>query len=102
MKSEGKSQSSGYIPSFKFDVASIRVSEPAASYSQYLSNPPYNSKFDAENLWINQIIATAYDVSYRYQVVGGPDWVQLQRFTIHAKSEKIIDDQLAKLGDDQA
>ncbi len=88
-------------PSPTFDVASIRELEPTPPPSQYFTNPIHAGRLDAV-LRLSQLVAEALDVNFRFQLVGGPDWLYQQMFTIHARADASADLRLASLSDEQA
>src|ERR1035437_7525422 len=66
-----------------FDVASIRPSsEQAGSYMRFLPGGRLSGMS-----WIKQVIQIAYGV-HDYQVMGGPEWLNTDRYYIEAKAEK--------------
>ena len=66
-----------------FDVASIRPSsEQAGSYMRFLPGGRLSGMS-----WIKQVIQIAYGV-HDYQVTGGPEWLNTDRYYIEAKTEK--------------
>ncbi len=64
-------------------------------------NPAHSSTFSVTNNTAMDIILQSYGVEY-FQVFGGPDWIHSTRFMVQAKSDSAVDDQLAKLNDNQA
>ena len=65
----------------RFEVASIKPSEGGSS-SALLD--PLPSGYSASNVPLSSLIRLAYQLN-PYQVVGGPDWVYGDRFTVAAK-----------------
>lgn len=97
-----QSAGKGYVPTFTFDVASIRQSKPGAPFSQRRVNPLHSSRYLVNDFWLAQVIGDAYGVDYRSQIFGGPDWIRATPFNIQAVSGSDIDNQLAKLSDADA
>ena len=64
-----------------FEVTSIKPSEGGSS-SALLD--PLPSGYSASNVSLASLIRLAYQLN-EYQVVGGPDWVHRDRFTVAAK-----------------
>lgn len=90
-----------YVPTLIFDVASIRENKVIPALDSGVENPPHSSKFVAKSLPARYLVQAAYGI-YPYQIVGGPDWFNSAVFNIQAKSDNSVDDQLAKLSEDQA
>ncbi len=66
-----------------FDVASIRPSsEQAGSYLRFLPGGRFSGMS-----WMRQVIQIAYGV-HDFQVAGGPEWLNTDRYYIEAKTEK--------------
>lgn len=86
--------SEAYVPTLTFDVASIRESPVADSYSVSGSFWPHTSDFRATNLNIRNLLAMAYGIRWD-QMSGLPDWRAM--FNIQAKSDSDTDQHLAKL-----
>jgi uncharacterized protein (TIGR03435 family) len=92
-----------YVPTFTFDVASIRESKPEGSYSMSIASLPRSSSFTSTNFDVRNLITMAYGVQY-FQVSGGPAWVTnfSSRFTVQAKSDAATDEALAKMSPEHA
>ena len=84
-----------------FDVSSIRESKPVPPFSVSGFNPPHAGRFSATNYTAIILIQIAYGVTYT-QISEAPDWVHSTRFEIRAQADPSIDDQLAKLSDEDA
>src|ERR1700722_6098542 len=68
----------------RFEVASIKPSDPAASGTQIgLSS---GGTFNARNVTLKALIQNAYDVR-DFQIYGGPGWLDTQRYDIVAKGQ---------------
>ena len=99
-------QGTPYVPTFTFDVTSVRQCPPGP-HNNGFNNPPHNGRLTGTGVWAAQLIGWAYGVDYHVQVAGGPEWIQVAqsnevRFDVQAKSDSATDDKLAKLSDDQA
>lgn len=70
-----------------FEVVSVRESALTPGYLQVDENDPRSSDFTAENLLISQILGEAFQIDFRFQIVGIPDWIKQRRFQVVAKSE---------------
>ncbi len=91
-----------YVPTLTFDVASIRESAPpqGGSLRVGVSSPLHSCKFAASNFPAKGLLQAAY--GFGTPISGGPDWLNDHYFTIEAKCDHSVDDQLAKLTDDQS
>jgi uncharacterized protein (TIGR03435 family) len=87
-----------YVPTLTFDVASVRQSAEADSYTVSGSFLNHSSSFRATNLSTINLLALAFGVRGD-QVLGMPDWRVM--FDIQAKSDSAADERLAKLSKDQ-
>jgi uncharacterized protein (TIGR03435 family) len=99
-------QNAPYVPTLTYDVASIRECPPGSQING-ANSPTHSGEFIGTCDWVMQLIAWAYGVDYRVQVVDGPDWVKVARsnevrFTVQARSDSATGNKLAKLSDDQA
>jgi bla regulator protein blaR1 len=89
----------------KFEVASIK---PHKS-SDLRKNPmffsiigrPNDGRFYATGTTLRMLIRLAYDVQDS-QMLGGPSWINRDRFDIQAKADSSVDAELRKLAPDQA
>ena len=90
-----------YVPTLTFDVATIRESPREGGGIQVkVNNPPHASKLELTNFTGKALLQLAY--GFGTPVVGGPDWLSDTYFTVEAKSDHTVDEQLAKLSDDNA
>jgi len=91
-----------YVPTLTFDVASVRESDLTQSNGVRVGvvSPPHSCKFTANNFPAKALLQAAY--GFGTPISGGPDWLNERYFTIEAKCDHSVDDQLAKLTDDQA
>jgi len=89
-----------YKPSLAFDVASVRETIRSGQVDMGIVNPPHKSTFSANSVSLRILIQLAY-TSFPFQISGGPDWLDSRYFTVQAKSDPSVDEQLAKLTDDQ-
>src|ERR1700759_3565133 len=100
------STQAAYVPSMTFDVASVRESnpDPVAGFAVSFVNPSHSSLLRVTNNDVPNLLAAAYGVN-RFQLIGLPDWASGHWgpfFTIEAKANESVDQQLAKLSDEQA
>ena len=76
-------------PQVKFEVASIRPSEPGMTARDARHNLT-GDRFEAKAMTVGDIL----DMLNGYQlfrVVGGPDWMRTDRYEIEAKAERPLD-----------
>jgi uncharacterized protein (TIGR03435 family) len=95
-----------YMPTLTYDVASVRECPPGPQNNGF-NNPLHSGQLIGTCDWVEQLIAWAYGVDSRVQVVGGPNWVKMARsnevrFEVQATSNSATDDKLARLSDDKA
>ena len=99
--SQADHRGSEELQSLTFDVASIRKSEPTPPPRQHFSNPVHVGRVDAV-LRLSQLVTEVLGINFRFQLAGGPDWLDQQNFTIHAHDDAEVDLLLASLTDEQA
>jgi uncharacterized protein (TIGR03435 family) len=65
-----------------FEVATIRLSDPAAQGA--LINSPSPGRLSATNFTLRMLINQAYgpELGQGFQVAGGPDWIEKDRYVI--------------------
>jgi uncharacterized protein (TIGR03435 family) len=90
-----------YVPTFTFDVASIRENQPSNSYTLTIVNPPHASTFRVTSNTAMDLIVIAYGIS-RFQIYGAPEWIRTARFDVQANSDTSVDEALKNLSNDQA
>ena len=100
-QAQGSGLETSYVPSFRFDVASIRESQKANSYSVTMFNPEHASSIKLNNVDVEDLLEEAYGVEYA-QIKGLPDWTSVLIFNVQAKSDEATDAQLAKLKNKEA
>ena len=66
-----------------FEAASVKPSDPTKPESFWNVSP---GRLNVRNMSLKSLVMAAYDVK-RYQVAGGPKWVDSDRFNIVAKLE---------------
>jgi uncharacterized protein (TIGR03435 family) len=67
-----------------FEVASIRPNVSGSPQGQGLAGPQPGGRFIAIGVTLRRLVAGAYD---DLQVVGGPAWIDSDRFDINARAE---------------
>jgi uncharacterized protein (TIGR03435 family) len=93
-----------YVPTLTFDVASVREThqpEDDASWQMGLISAPHSSQFEANGIILKVLIQSAYGFG-PYEIAGAPDWMNSAFWVVQAKSDHSVDQQLARLTDDQA
>jgi uncharacterized protein (TIGR03435 family) len=83
------------LPGAAFDVSTFKRSDPNARGSSQGTRP--NGTFFAVNQQLKNVICSAYDVR-SFQCVGGPAWLESDRYDVEAKPDSDTAEQLAKLG----
>jgi uncharacterized protein (TIGR03435 family) len=73
----------------RFEVASIRPANPAPGFSSGIKTG--HGRLTADNVTLKRCIIGAYGVGPN-QVVGGPDWLDTDRFEIAAKADQPVGD----------
>jgi bla regulator protein blaR1 len=96
--SSAATDTTGSAPNF--EVASIKP-DRSGQPSTRLTNPLDDGRFYATNFTLKKLIQVAYGVQ-AFQVSGGPSWLNSEGFDIQAKSDSSVDDDLRKLGPDDA
>ena len=66
-----------------FDVASVRRNTSGGTGGQFQIFP--GGQFRAANASVRQLVQAAYDFAYeRFQIVGGPSWIDDERYDVQA------------------
>lgn len=84
-----------------FEVVSIRPHRPSGRSIRRIMDHPNDGRFYATGVTVKVLIENAYHTEDA-QVVGGPSWIDSERFDIQAKADSTTDAELQKLGLDQA
>jgi uncharacterized protein (TIGR03435 family) len=80
-----------------FEVASVKKHPPENGQKEgFMMGGPDVSRFRTSNVTMKMLIATAYSVK-EFQVVGGPSWINSERWDIDGKVEDSLAEQLQKL-----
>ncbi|HTV54534.1 MAG TPA: M56 family metallopeptidase [Terriglobia bacterium] len=89
----------------KFEVASIKPHKPGDRRKNgmffSIMSRPNDSRFYATGPTLRMLIRLAYDIQDS-QIVGGPSWINHDRFDIQAKGDASADAELEKLPLDEA
>jgi uncharacterized protein (TIGR03435 family) len=75
---------SGAAPQLSFEVASIRPNDSGSRSSNTSINS--SGRFSATNVTVKTLMIVAYKLQ-DYQIIGGPAWMDSDRFDIAAKAE---------------
>jgi uncharacterized protein (TIGR03435 family) len=77
-----------------FDVASVRKNTSGGAGSQFRIFP--GGQFRAANATVRQLVQAAYDFTYeRFQIVGGPSWIDEERYDVQAAPVEQSRDRIA-------
>lgn len=89
------------LPGASFEVASIHQDKPSPDgrgFTRIGFTP--TGTFTAQGIMLKRLICTAYGVS-DIEVVGGPEWLNSDRYTIEAKADAATQEQLPRLSGPQ-
>lgn len=90
------------LASARFEVASIKPLKPGANTRfANIRTKPTDPRFYAGGLNIRMVLHSAYGIEDA-QIVGGPAWIQSERFDIEAIAPDSVAAGLRKLSPDQA
>jgi uncharacterized protein (TIGR03435 family) len=90
----------GEAPKFEYEVASFKAIKPGNAGGPIrigIGYPP--DGFNGSNITIQMLITQAYGIQ-PYQLSGGPDWLNSERFDVDAKMDPATADALSKLTPD--
>jgi uncharacterized protein (TIGR03435 family) len=100
-QSDGVPETNTVVASPVFDVAAIRENPSDPHERSHIISSPDNGNFQAINVPLMMLLRFAFGVPEN-QIVNGPAWLNSKKFDIEAKSDSSVDNQLKKLGSDQA
>lgn len=93
--------SAANLPNAKFEVASIRP-VPQQDVRRVMMHMMYSrGRFSATNFTLKMLLSMAYNVEFE-QIVGGPKWLNSDRFDIEAKIDPAMSAELKKLPPEKA
>jgi uncharacterized protein (TIGR03435 family) len=93
-RAQTQAQSTNTAPAkFEYEVASIKP-DLSDHTSSSTSNPP--DGYVATNTTVATLIQSAYGI-LNFQLVGGPDWINSERYVVDAKMDAETADALQKL-----
>jgi uncharacterized protein (TIGR03435 family) len=81
------------LPGAVYDVATIKPHDPNVNVS--FSSLP-NGGFIAKGTTLKNLVCGAYD-KFDFQCLGGPAWLDSDRYDVEAKPDSALSDQLLKL-----
>ena len=85
------------LPGATYDVATIKPHDPNVNIS--FSSLP-NGGFIAKGTTLKNLVCGAYD-KFDFQCLGGPAWLDSDRYDVEAKPVSALSDQLLKLSPEQ-
>ena len=71
-----------------FEVASIKPSEPNQRGTGI--PPPEGGRYRAINVTVRSLLGYAYHAQFSARILGGPAWIDSDRFDINAKAETAV------------
>ncbi|HEY9137966.1 MAG TPA: TIGR03435 family protein [Terriglobus sp.] len=83
-----------------FDVISIHPMQPGDTTPEHITNSPHNGSFQAVNVPVKSLMEVAFDLPDT-RMYGGPSWLTTDRFSVEAKADPKLDQELASLPSDQ-
>ncbi len=83
-----------------FDVSTVKPSHATDGHT-HIYRHPEDGEFTASNISVKSLLAFAYDLP-ETRMVGGPAWLDSDKWDIEAKSDPEVDAQLHKLSSDAA
>jgi uncharacterized protein (TIGR03435 family) len=71
-----------------YDVVSVTANKSGRSSAEGLGFPP-GGRFSATNVTLREMIAAVYGPEFHGEgrIVGGPDWINTERFDVEAKAQ---------------
>ena len=83
-----------------FVVASIRQSKSDVRARSHIYSSPNNGHLIAINVPMKLLLQFAFGIP-ESRILGGPEWLNTDKYDIEAKADEYIDDQMEKLPSDQ-
>lgn len=84
-----------------FEVVSIHLMRQEDMRPEHIDNPYRRGYLRAVNVNLKSLMEIAYDVP-DLRMFGGPTWLTSARFSLEAKADPSVDEQLAALPNEQA
>lgn len=89
-------------PPAVFEAASIKPQAPSSDGSiRVMVQYPPNGRLTAAGATVKRLICVAYGLS-DFQVLGGPTWIDEDRYDVEATPGAALEEQLQKLNSDQS
>jgi uncharacterized protein (TIGR03435 family) len=79
-----------------FDVVSIRPMKEDGYTPTHITNSIHNGYIKAVNVNVKALLEVAYDIPDT-RMFGGPAWLTTERFSLEAKADPKVDEQIASL-----
>lgn len=83
-----------------FDVVSIRPMREDDNTPTHITNSAHNGYIKAVNVNLKALLEVAYDIP-DIRMYGGPDWTTKEKFSLEAKADTKLDEQLAGVSSEQ-
>ncbi|MGA2651749.1 MAG: TIGR03435 family protein [Terracidiphilus sp.] len=88
-------------PSAVFEAASIKPQAPSSDGSiRTMVQYPANGRLTAAGATVKSLICIAYGLS-DFQVLGGPNWIEEDRYDVQATPGSALEEQLQKMTSDE-
>lgn len=84
-----------------FDIVSIHPMRPDDVRTEHIDNPSRSGYVRAVNVNLKSLMEVAYDIP-DLRIFGGPTWVTSEKFSLEAKADPKVDENLAALPNDEA
>ena len=84
-----------------FEVASVKVNKITTDGHTHVYQHQENGEFLAINITLKNLIQYAYVLPDK-QILSAPGWADDEHFDVEAKSDHMVDEQIQKLGSDEA
>lgn len=84
-----------------FDTVSIHLMSKDDSRPEHIDNPSRRGYLKAVNVSLKSLLEIAYDIP-DLRMFGGPTWLTSEKFSVEAKADPKIDEELSALPNDQA
>jgi uncharacterized protein (TIGR03435 family) len=85
-----------------FEAASIKPQAPSSDGSiRIMVQYPANGRFTGTGVSVKRLICVAYGLS-DFQVLGGPDWIDSDRYDVLATPGSALEEQLQKMNSEES
>lgn len=89
------------VPPPVFDVVAIHPMPSGDTTPEHITNSLRNGSFQAINVPVRSLMEVAFDLPDT-RMYGGPGWLTTERFSVEAKADLALDEQLAGLPSEQS